>query len=347
MELDAYATTYEGWLYIYDNALPVPLVASLTFPKDAEKHSQKIVFDAVDVSQAILIALDNIRKVNPNVIIPNSASLDFTVAGDRIDARWATEIGTNGTAQLHRVNGELASTMQPLPARNWQEFRAFVRKIPQYQFIFRGQQSNTWRLRTSFHRTERSDMLRYLRNDVQVLYQHLSSMLPHYFNQSDPVQHAAFLSICQHHGFPTPLLDWTYSPFIAAYFAFQEPSESELVRIFLFDKEEWQKKNGNIPGIAPMTPHFTVLNASSFNNPRMIPQQALSTVTNLEDIESYVRECEVRDSKTYLQAIDLPSNERFEVLSELSMMGIGAGSLFPGLDGACKQLRDRLFGYAV
>jgi hypothetical protein len=75
----------------------------------------------------------------------------------------------------------------------------------------------------------------------------------------------------------------------------------------------------------------------------MIPQQALSTVTNLEDIEEYISSKERPDRK-YLQAIDLPVEQRTEVLQELSMMGINAGSLFPGLDGACDQLKERFFG---
>ena len=31
-------------------------------------------------------------------------------------------------------------------------------------------------------------------------------------------------------------------------------------------------------------------------------------------------------------------------MKELALMGINAGSLFPGLDGACEQLKERYFG---
>jgi hypothetical protein len=43
------------------------------------------------------------------------------------------------------------------------------------------------------------------------------------------------------------------------------------------------------------------------------------------------------------QAIDLPVSERSIVARDLAMMGITAGSLLPGLDGACEQLKERFF----
>jgi hypothetical protein len=91
--------------------------------------------------------------------------------------------------------------------------------------------------------------------------------------------------------------------------------------------------------------HFSILNAIAINNNRMVPQQALASVTNAEDIESYIKKkASEKGSRNYLLAIDLPVGQRNEALNELSMMGITAGSLFPGLDGACEQIRGRFFG---
>lgn len=75
----------------------------------------------------------------------------------------------------------------------------------------------------------------------------------------------------------------------------------------------------------------------------MVQQQALVSVTNIDDIESYIRNREQEKQKTYLQVIDLPASSRKEVMQELSLMGITAGSLFPGLDGVCRQLKERFF----
>ncbi len=45
---------------------------------------------------------------------------------------------------------------------------------------------------------------------------------------------------------------------------------------------------------------------------------------------------------TFRQLI-LPVRDRKRVINELQYMGITAGSLFPGLDGACEELRERNF----
>ena len=80
----------------------------------------------------------------------------------------------------------------------------------------------------------------------------------------------------------------------------------------------------------------------AIENERMIPQQAASTVTNVDDIEAYIK---MKDAggKNYLRAIDLPIRERAQVVRELNYMGITPGSLFPGLDGACEELKERFF----
>ena len=88
--------------------------------------------------------------------------------------------------------------------------------------------------------------------------------------------------------------------------------------------------------------HFSISEFLAIENERMIPQQASSSVTNIDDIESYIRGRETTE-KVYLTAIDLPLKQRQVIVEELQYMGITAGSLFPGLDGACEELKQRRF----
>ena len=173
------------------------------------------------------------------------------------------------------------------------------------------------------------------------------------FNLADPLQNAAFLNMVQHHGYPTPLLDWTYSPFVAAYFAYHRVRKADAakakpdqkVRIFLFDAKEWRNSFQQILNVSVRWQHFSLVEPIAIENERLIPQQALSSFTTVDDIETYVAEKEAAAKRQFFQVIDLPLSERDLVIRELTLMGVTAGSLFPGLDGTCEELRERFFSF--
>jgi hypothetical protein len=225
----------------------------------------------------------------------------------------------------------------------------YVSSLKSCRYLFRGQ-NEPWRLRTSFHRRGRADLGRFLNEDLPALYKHLSARTKHVFDLKNPDENGAFFNLIQHHGYPTPLLDWTYSPYVAAFFAYRGISNQEAaaagvnakVRIHVFDQERWRADLIQILFVVAPRLHLSIGEFIAIENERMIPQQAASTVTNVDDIETYIRNAEA-NGKTYLWAIDLPVGDRRQVVRDLSYMGITAGSLFPGLDGACEELTERNF----
>lgn len=104
-----------------------------------------------------------------------------------------------------------------------------------------------------------------------------------------------------------------------------------------------EKLFSTIAPYAVPEPPCVDLGVRRLENERLIPQQAVSTITNVDDVETYIRNRELESAAVYLSAFDLPVHERHRVMTELSYMGITAGSLFPGLDGACEELRELNF----
>ena len=49
----------------------------------------------------------------------------------------------------------------------------------------------------------------------------------------------------------------------------------------------------------------------------------------------------------YLTVCDLPASDRPRIMRELELMGLTYGSLFPGLDGICRDMKDRLFAAPI
>ena len=88
---------------------------------------------------------------------------------------------------------------------------------------------------------------------------------------------------------------------------------------------------------------MTILDLAGPLNHRTLPQQAVSMLTNIDDIEHFVSFHELQQNEKYLKAIDIPKSERSTVLRDLRTMGITASSLFPGLDGSCEALRQLRF----
>ncbi len=285
----------------------------------------------------------------PNITFPLYVLADFEPVGsDLLNVTWTTEIGTFGKAKLSRSGGKQRSSLASVSeVTNWRSFQEYVTQtnVKDRGFIYRGQ-SSPWPLRTSFHRTNRKDLYRYLLEDVPRLHRALTGRTNFVFDLEKPQENGAFLNLAQHHGFPTPLLDWTYSPFVAAYFAYASvanPEDDEPVRIYAFDYKGYSRSFRQYQSLTYVEPHFSILEALAIENERAIPQQGVLTLTNMVDIEELLENNERRANDQFLYAFDLPKNEKEEAMSDLRLMGITQATLFPGIESICREMRDLHF----
>jgi FRG domain len=351
VELDEQPDCYLGWAYLFDSREGYPHSSALIrTPNKQMEQEFEVGVGPIDTSVAGLSSWEDMKSRLPDFQFSSTAKVKASFVGTSLQLEWTTDIGTTGHALLPKSNAEKRSDLVASKVNTWKAFKEHVSGYPSRKYIFRGQsQSSDWRLRTYFHRSGRSDLKRLIYDDIPELHRATVNITSHKFNLNNPDELGAFYALVQHHGYPTPLLDWTYSPFVAAFLAFSElPKNIEDVtqhcRIHVFDAQQWNRDFRQLVQVAGVKPHFSLLAPLALGNPRMIQQQALVTLTNVDNIESYIANREQEKNKTYLEAIDLPSTSRAEVMKDLDMMGITAASLFPGIDGVCKYQKERLFG---
>jgi len=283
----------------------------------------------------------------PAAQLPKSGIVNGTIDGETLTATWQTDVGTLGTVSLQRRESSAHRPAdQVLPS--WISFRewAFDEARQHPTLIFRGHASASETLVTSFHRTGRRNLIRYDNEDVPRLRRVVEPVLGKSCDIRDPFDYGALLNLGQHHGFPTPLLDWTESPFVAAYFSFSQTAkrsreEAANVRIFVFETDAWPY--GTVQTIAEIRPTFARLHLGARDNPRVIPQQSVHMFSNLVDIETFIEAAEQQAGRRFLRRIDVASTERSVAMRDLDVMGLTAAALFPGVEGACRALREKWF----
>ena len=231
----------------------------------------------------------------------------------------------------------------------WSDFKAFVAQLirDKKDRFFRGHTNSQWKLKTSFHRYQRYDLLRYEQQDITELVHRINALSKYQYDLQKGGDYGALLSLAQHHGFPTPLLDWTRSPYVAAYFALEAPPIStpsdECSRIYVFDGQAWSRDLYQTASIADPHPAITIHEFPAHNNPRHLPQQSVHFFCNVDEVEWWIQLVEQARHTKYLVTIDIPHSEHGIAMRELSYMGMSAATLFPGVEGVCRALREKYY----
>lgn len=153
----------------------------------------------------------------------------------------------------------------------------------------------------------------------------------------------------QHYGLATPLLDWTRSPYAAAYFAFEQPPQSTAPAyrtVFGLDRLAVHARNQALiegPAIEGRTPIIDFIDPLTDDNPRLVSQGALFTRAPIgTPIERWVAEQFEGSVRPVLLRIDLPEHDRKTCLVRLDAMNINHMSLFPDLSGTSRYANLRM-----
>jgi len=226
---------------------------------------------------------------------------------------------------------------------------------------FRGHADSSWKLQTTIERQGVADIScsQYDR-DMRVAATAIKTVSGVDLQFTDwvepkygwyPIVNANSMSWLRQNGFPSPLLDWSLSPYVASFFAYCDASlaVSEYVAIYSFIETVTGSRSGSRPAGAPTIvsvgpwigtdkKHF--LQQSNYTYSVYESESDRYHFSSHENALLYeVKNGEQMIMKKYL----LPASERDSVLSRLRKMNITKYSLFETTEALLQTIADDVY----
>lgn len=272
----------------------------------------------------------------------------------------------------------IVMNMHDINLNSWEEFEAQLRELETERlakesaskFLYRGQSDHTKHLLTTLERNgkERLSFKEYyhLISVVQPQIESFtganwnilaypqgidkwldenSSYMPHSFGGSHEFNNIySFMVYLRHYGFPSPLLDWTVSPYVAGYFAFREATISKndvLIYVYLETPNKRKSK-----GCSSSDAYIYTFGPYVRTDRRHFLQQSRYTICMLNDGEwrfvphedAFAR-CD--PDQDLLWKFNIPYSERLKVLKMLDSYNINALSLFGSVESLMEAMALR------
>ena len=233
----------------------------------------------------------------------------------------------------------------------WEAFKDWAGRVRTESdaVLYRGHGSSQFRLQTTFHRAGLNRLERYCGEVLPMFRHHAEAVLNTRFDLNSGDDFATVLGLAQHHGLPTPLLDWTSSAYVAAFFAFSDaidsqrsPTDHTHVRVYALTRSFVDSTSPAVVTVPKVKPYVASLAILARLNPRLYAQQGKFLVTNVSPVEGFIRHFEGVDQRQYMLAADIPVGLASKALEDLAFMGLTAATMFPGLDGVCRMMRHEM-----
>ena len=166
-----------------------------------------------------------------------------------------------------------------------------------------------------------------------------------------PTKDASAMVWLRQNGFPSPLLDWSQSPFVASFFAYHavDPKNTPKVSIYTFIESRTGSRSGSRPADSPQ---IISLGQWIPTDKKHFLQQSRYTVSRGKENGRYLYasheeamkwEEEADTDQMDLVKCNMPAGESDLVMRRLRKMNVTRFSLFETTDALLKTIADDLF----
>ena len=145
-----------------------------------------------------------------------------------------------------------------------------------------------------------------------------------------PLTDLDWLAVAQHHGLPTRLLDWTYNPLVALFFAVEQNRSCDAA-VYVYGPPDRTLRSGDaldpfrIKGVQKFSPDLS--------SPRIIAQRGLFTIHHEPRVAF--------EHDDRILKVVIPTGLRGSLKDSLRRYNLTRSTLFPGLDGIADDLREQ------
>ncbi|MCR6630413.1 MAG: FRG domain-containing protein [Magnetospirillum sp.] len=184
-----------------------------------------------DSSKNTLVEPKEFLADRTDLVVASNIEIEGTWSENYFKGKYKTDISAGGTFTLSNPAKQL--TEPPNHIFTWGEFYEFAAEsIKRGGLVYRGQASNSWRLRSSFHRARRYDLLRYW-SEVCIPMRDRLAAAGIEFDLNSPEEIGSMICFAQHHGFPYPIARLDIRSHGCSVFRFRPDSGSAVAKPIL------------------------------------------------------------------------------------------------------------------